>query len=658
MIIKRICLNNFRQYKGRQEVEFSTDNDRNVTVILGANTSGKTTLIQAFNWCLYERTNFKTKELINSDIAHSLGFGTQEIYVEVDIIHDGRLYIIRRSQGFGKNGYSERLKAEPCRLKIVYKEENGETQEVSSVESKSVIERILPERLSDYFFFAGEHINEINSKGNVVDAVRGLMGLDVISNAVDHFNPAKPNSVISKLRNSLDLLQDTRSGKLRSDIEEEKNKLEGFTRRKTEVKGEIEALKDKISEKDAIILANQSTKIKQQEKLQLERDIQIFEERLKDAEKRILRDFMHNAYKFFAKPLYEKAVAVIAEAKQDGEGIPEMHAKAIDYILGRGKCICGCDLTDNQGAVRKLEYEKSLLPPAHLGTLIRTYHEKCESYNADADDYASVIEEDYKNIRLTANLIDEKKTKLAEVSKEIIGNINVGKIEEERAELKRAIERNEQLLFDIERKIGESNSNIANFEKAIAGLVVGTEKNARIKKSIEYALAIYEWFKESYDRHEKEVKEGLHESIKRLFTEMYHGQRMVEVDNNYRIILKVDNGNGKFMTDLSSGLETVKNFAFVTGLVDLARRKAKQKDEDGTEYSTEPYPLVMDAPFSNTDEKHIENISKAIPQIAEQVILIVMEKDWIHAKSVIEKRVGKAYKIEKHSETSSTLRGE
>jgi DNA sulfur modification protein DndD len=137
---------------------------------------------------------------------------------------------------------------------------------------------------------------------------------------------------------------------------------------------------------------------------------------------------------------------------------------------------------------------------------------------------------------------------------------------------------------------------------------------------------------------------------------MYHGQRVVEVDDNYRIVLKVTDGSGRYMTDASSGLETVKNFAFVTGLVDLARKKAQQKDADGTEYSTEPYPLVMDAPFSNTDEKHIENISRVIPQIAEQVIFVVMEKDWLHAKTVFEGRIGTTYKIDKHSETSSTLR--
>ena len=53
MLIKSIILNDFRQFKGTQKLEFSTDADKNVTVLLGDNTFGKTTILQAFNWCLY-----------------------------------------------------------------------------------------------------------------------------------------------------------------------------------------------------------------------------------------------------------------------------------------------------------------------------------------------------------------------------------------------------------------------------------------------------------------------------------------------------------------------------------------------------------------------------------------------------------------------------
>ena len=48
MLLKSLKLKDFRQFKGEQEITFSTDPVRNVTVIMGENGSGKTTLAQAF----------------------------------------------------------------------------------------------------------------------------------------------------------------------------------------------------------------------------------------------------------------------------------------------------------------------------------------------------------------------------------------------------------------------------------------------------------------------------------------------------------------------------------------------------------------------------------------------------------------------------------
>ena len=64
MIIKSIIMQNFRQYKNENKIEFSVDPDKNVTIVLGVNTSGKTTIVQAFNWCLYETTTFKSRDML------------------------------------------------------------------------------------------------------------------------------------------------------------------------------------------------------------------------------------------------------------------------------------------------------------------------------------------------------------------------------------------------------------------------------------------------------------------------------------------------------------------------------------------------------------------------------------------------------------------
>lgn len=658
MLIKQIALKNFRQYKDLQVVKFSCDKEKNVTVILGDNTSGKTTLIQAFNWCLYGTTSFKTRELINSETLQQMDmFSSAEVSVEVELKHEDKLYVIRRTQVVTKNE-GDKPSCARAILKVEYQEENGEMQEVATYECQNTINKILPEALSGYFFFDGEHVSEINSKGNVVSAVRGLMGLETISEAVDHFSPQKANSVISKLQRELDIGQDQKSIRLKKDLEDAKNKLQALEERKLQVEEEILYFEDRKKELTALILANADTKARQEEKSRVERDIDFLQKNQVALEQQIIRDFTKNAYKFFATPLYSKVYQVIADAKQDGEGIPKMHFDSIEYILKRGKCICGADLTLNQGAVNHIRYEQSLLPPQHIGTTIREFKRDCQRYESEVENYPENIRTDYVRIRENANQLDDKRAHLTELSRSIQGNVDVGKFERDSEENDRMLKAKRNLLLDVTSSIGEVNNQIKSLESAINGLKVSTEKNKKIAMAIAYATKIHEWFRTSYDTSERVVKEDLYTSINTLFAQMYHGRRVVEIDDNYHITLKVDNGNGVFVNDTSPGLDTVKNFAFIAGIVDLARKKAKSKGNmpGQIEFSSEPYPIVMDAPFSNADEKHIANISRVLPEVAEQVILVVMNKDWEFAQPDMNEKVGMIYQIVKHSEVKSSLR--
>ncbi len=655
MIIKQITLNNFRQYKGKQEpIIFSTDNDKNVTVILGMNTSGKTTLIQAFVWCLYGKTNFNNKEILNKEVLVSMGTTSYaEVSVEIELIHENKLYVIRRSQRTHKPDF-DRIKVYDDMLKVEYREENGEMQEISSYDAQNAINKILPEGLSDYFFFDGEHIANINNKKDVVSAIKGLMGLDVIGECVKHLNPATSSSVISKLNKELDVGQDAKSNKLKNDINEEKVKLEDLVEKIQQTKEEIELFEGRKKELEYIIRSNQDTRQKQLEKNRIERNIALLEANVPELEKRYIQDFSKNGFKFFALPLYKKAVQVLSEAKSDGEGIPHMHAKAIDYILERGKCICGCDLTKNEGARETINYERSLLPPGNIGTSIREYKNTCKQYVNDVEYYYENIVNDFKSIRANARHISEEKSRFDELSKELQGNENVGKYEEENRINEQKLREAKDMLSRRIFQQGSITKSIEDKTKEIDRLVVVSDKNKEIKQNIAYATELYNWFYESYERQEKQVKQGLYESVNKIFTEMYHGKRKVEIDNNYRIVLKTESINGNFVTDTSPGLDTVKNFAFIAGLVDLAKQKANNVEEDYEKI--EPYPIVMDAPFSNADEVHIENISKVIPSVAEQVIMIVMKKDWDFAQNAMEEKTATIYEIEKFSETNSAVR--
>ena len=140
---------------------------------------------------------------------------------------------------------------------------------------------------------------------------------------------------------------------------------------------------------------------------------------------------------------------------------------------------------------------------------------------------------------------------------------------------------------------------------------------------------------------------------------MYHGTRKVVIDANYSVNLLTDLGDTSKYTGESEGLNRVKNFAFIAGLVSLAKeRVVAESGNTSFDLSSEPYPLVMDAPFSNTDETHIANISKVLPEASEQVIMFVMNKDWRYAELVLKNRLGASYVLDKQSEKYSVLRKE
>ncbi|MGN0427407.1 MAG: hypothetical protein ACI4F0_06370, partial [Agathobacter sp.] len=132
-------------------------------------------------------------------------------------------------------------------------------------------------------------------------------------------------------------------------------------------------------------------------------------------------------------------------------------------------------------------------------------------------------------------------------------------------------------------------------------------------------------------------------------------ERQLEINEKYQTVLYtiIPETKEKVISGESEGLIRVKNFAFIAGLVELAKGKALKVGDN--QLDNEPYPLILDAPFSNADEEHIKNISRELPMVAEQVIMFVMKKDWNYAETVMLDRAGRKYKLEKHSDTYSTI---
>ncbi|AIY06811.1 hypothetical protein Plano_2846 [Planococcus sp. PAMC 21323] len=657
MIIKSIEIKNFRQFKGIQKIIFSTAQDENITLIQGDNTSGKTTLLQAFLWCLYGQANFKSKDaLINTVAAYEMQNlrKDDEVKVSIELSHHGVDYIISRTLKYMlKNG--EIKPATINTVEMSYKETDGQMKQIPSYEIKQKIEEILPADLSTYFLYDTERFGNITTKSDVTDAVKGILGLTVLEHTIDHIGKeSSKTTLLGKFYASLNLTGNNKASEALQKMQEAEEKKEEIINRKKEKTKELEhylmtkgQLEEKLRTLEASARLQKERDLKQKE-LSYENGFLI------EQNDQFFKNFKANTFIYLANPLMKKALIELQNADVDDKGIKDMNANSIKDIIVRGKCVCGTEVVEGNVAHKHLLEEINFLPPESIGNIIRNFKEKTELMLSSSQNYMSNLEGSYKNAMRRRGKIAELEDEIDSIKTELEGKDSVGKYQENLTDTESKIRQLENLLLNLEKQIWEQD-NIISSNKTIHNNNVSTsEKNKEILEYMAYATAIKEWVEKRYKVRESDIRIKLEEKVNEYFSKIYHGKRKVKVDEKYKVTLITTSSDQDLITDESQGLETVKNFAFISGLVDMAKEKL-QDDSNSSEKDSEDYPLILDAPFSNADERHVENISKVLPEVASQLVLIVMAKDWNYAEKAMGKKVGKRYFLDKKSEVLTKI---
>lgn len=659
MLIKTLRMENFRQFRGTTKVDFSCDPEKNVTIILGDNTFGKTTLLQAFNWCFYNKVNFDQHPdfLLNYELSEEMRNGEQQIVeVEITVLHDGTEYVITRTQRYTCANGNVRGESVP-NIKVSYKQEDGQTESVKAAQVDNVINNILPEDLSTYFFFDTERVSSISTRKDVAEAVKGLLGLSIMDSAIKHLGDrAKRATVIGKLYGSMDLDGDAKA-------QEALNRIQTAEEKRNAIAGQLEDCALQISQYDArkeqldaILRDNQTTTTLQKKKEDLERRISLERKALSEAITQYFREFNAGSLAFFAQPLLSTASAFLKEVKVDDKGIRDLTKPTIMELIKRGRCICGQEIRDGNEAYQHLMAELAYVPPESIGNTVRHYRERLSSFSRPAERTYSSLDERYRAILRSKNRIQEWEDEHQTIGTQISGKENMRRYEQELADIRVRLRDIHAKKDRLNRDDGALKSDIDRWKKLYDSLTAVSEKNRQAMELIAYAEEIKGWLEETYKDKELTIREDLEAKVNEIFERMYHGHRRVTIDAKYHVELLTTVSDREIAAGESEGSNRVKNFAFIAGLVAMAKGKIiTESSENGINLSSEPYPLVMDAPFSNADETHTANISKVLPEIAEQVIMFVMQKDWNYAEPVMNDRVGKRYHLNKDSETCTHI---
>ncbi len=656
MIIQEIILENFRQYKSKCSIKFSTDIDKNVTVITGDNTCGKTTLVQAFIWCLYGTSEFKDRSVINAEVFDELTgspIGTiKTCSVSLKLTHNDLDYKIVRQEIYS---YNSNKKLEVKQSFKIYEIEDGNAIQLDVEKQENTIEEILPEKLSSYFFFWGEKIEKLTERKELEAAVKHFLGLDTISEAIKHLEMAvkKIRSSLSENTTDNEILNyqkrmdsyNCEIKRLKEEKENNQRNIDYYGGRKNSIMNDLFSDENQTLKSRQDEFKNKSLLLEQR-KNELEKAKQEFFKGFNDEK---------NYVYYYAAEMEKNAVEVLKNNPEPVVGWKYIDSNAINEIIKKGICICGSKICDGSNEYNYLKEQLKLVSPNVIGGTINGFIEDASRREYFNEQFHETMHKKYSEINKISDDINELEFAVANLEHVIKGKSDVAQKYNELKEIENKLTHYTQEIGKCEALIEKNKKNIKICEEKIDALAEKNRKHNIILRQKGYAESLLEIFKDDYKQNETTIKEKLNQHVNENFSQVYSGSRKIEIDDKYNAIPYNLVGDKWINSETSPGLETVKNFAFIVGLVQCAKDKIIGEDGE-VEANSNSYPLVLDAPFSQADEKHIPQISKLISDNAEQIILVVMKKDWNYAEKVLQSKVGAFYNLEKESETCTHVK--
>ena len=655
MLVKSIRVCNFRQFKGEQRLDFAIGDENNVTIVMGDNGTGKTSLAQAFKWCLYGDTDFRDKSVFCQAVKQEMSQNTEEdVEVQLVLEHKGNQYTVRRRQRVRKE-YGGRLKENASELSIGRKTPDGQTKQVEHPDL--CVKEILPKALSRYFFFDGERIEKMRGeigKGKskeFPEAVRSLLGLDAMKEAIDHLE-----KVIRNYEKDYDSTGNVRMRDYNRKICELNNRLEVIEKELKTLATEEESTENRCIELRQRIIQNKASEewAKQKEQLEIIRD-KLIQQR-DNALSQLLSLFNNFSMDFFAVPWMQEAMKILKHTNKMDKGIPDIHARTLDYLLKRKACLCGCELVKGSAAYEAIEELRNFIPPKSIGTAVDGFAKECNLRIRNTGTFFNRIQDYYSIVRNHEKTYGDNEDAIKALEEKLKGCENVGHLQVDLNKL-------QQWLFQCrtkrERLIHEQGSSSKDKERQEterSELALKDKANRRIETFKAYTQEMLCTLNDTYSKKEAEIREKLEKTVDTIFRRIYNGGFSLELDEKYNIAINVvdtEGWRGDTEVDTSAGQDASICFAFIAGVIKLARGNGGGEKED---LISEAYPLVLDAPFSVFDTTRIQTVCDELPRAAKQLIVFIKDTDGELAEKHLGKKVGKRYTFDKRSEFVTILR--
>jgi DNA sulfur modification protein DndD len=659
MIIERLVLENFRQFKGRQEIIFSDNRDKNITIVHAENGFGKTTLLKALLWALYGKEGLKEDFEKPDQIIHE-GLvcrckdpGTLAASVELTFKHGDTRYILKRQLTL----LQQNLDSKQTNLTISMMRDGLTLQEVRP---QQLIQTIVPYGISGFLFFNGERINYLAEERNsaqITEAIQQMLGLKLLRTTIEDlrhpnvrgkFRAEQKESATQEKKELIERLS-----KLESDISE-------FNNQKDQTITNLRAISAEMEIVDKKLAANREAHELQTKRIRLMREREDFAAKREDISKRLSKLISDDGYTLFTSQLINRGHEIVAQMRSEGKIPARVLNTFLQELLEHSRCICTRRLENGspeRAAVENLltiagdqDFNNAVGALDHAIGLVdgvaRQTFEQLHQLKIDRLELSQGIRKRDEEIEDIHQVLGGKK------DEEVIS------LEEKRKTLVLDHGAHNAALGRINGQIDIMTGDVAVIEKQIRQVEDKEEDAARAQRRVDAVEDCAEILEQILKAETEDLRPLLNAEIDNHFRKIMTKDYWAELTENYtlRIRKKIAGGADSEMVAidaaLSTGERTVTSLVFIASLVSMAKRRSEiptiLKDLAGS-----AFPLAIDSPFGSLSIFR-EGVARYIPELAPQIVLFLSPAQY---DGEVEKvfssagRIGKRYYLRYYGRT-------
>ena len=652
MLIRKIHIENYRQYAGQQTIDFSLKPNKNFTVIKGTTGSGKSCIYNMLHWVLYNDDMVSKSSqvqdiepLLSSNVFKKLDFhetGKVGVKIELGTKDITKVIIERNLQVKRLDGVNHKNQNNKQKI-MVHQEETNYLPLESKTAKTAYINLHFPSDISQLFFFDGEKLDQFfdprRKRGEKIEHfIKLASGIDIIERIITHLikvdknidkDDSFDNRVLIQIRAQL-----TKDG-------EEKTKKENLYK---DLNEKIDILEQSIkdAEKKRTLIDNIKTQTGRLEELKgLCKDE---ENSIKDKKKEYFDKLVLIGPTYLLKKELNNFKDRVDGLEKENMIPPPLDPDYIKELMKEGKCICGRHIDDESKIMlKKLVESKAYYEDSTIYTDGRTH------VNYMLNDI-KLFESDIKEINKTLGRHEQKlKDYLKERSKieSALDGIDIDELSVIQQQLKQDIKEKEGLIEER----GSLKEKISSLEDAIRkgeteeGKLLRNESSSKLsaKKALLIKDAL-EKLKEYKDKSFTKIKEDIQKNADQLFRKMIWKKDvfdMLIIDEDFKFKVMKKDGMDAFGT-LSAGERQILAFAFISAL-----SKVAQIDN----------PLLIDTPFGRIDDDPTENIAEALKDNLSQfqITFLMTGKEFNdNVKNTMKPRIGKYYELQFNEDDATT----